>query len=73
MVVGGKKEIKLTNLEKVNAKITALDCLKGLHNKFDNDIKIYKKEKKIIQKRCNKTRVSGKGKKRSRKTRANKK
>ena len=68
-----KKEIKLTNLEKIDAKLTALDCLKGLHNKFDNDIKIYKKEKKIIQKRCNKTRANGKGKKRGRKTRGNKK
>ena len=29
MVVGGKKEIKLTNLEKVDAKLTALDALRG--------------------------------------------
>ena len=29
MVVGGKNQIKLTHLEKVDAKLTALDALKG--------------------------------------------
>ena len=64
MVVGGEKEVKLTNLEKVDAKLTALDCLKGLHNKFDNDIKTFKHEKQCIQKRSIQ--------KRSNKTRGNK-
>ena len=74
MVVGGKNQIKLTHLEKVDAKLTALHALKGLHNKFDNDIKMCREEKRCIQKRRNKkTKVVGKGKKKGAKTRGKKK
>ena len=72
-MVGGKKDIKLTNLEKVEAKLSALDALKGLHNKFDNDIKTCREEKRCMRKRRNKkTRVVGKGKKNGCKTRGKK-